>query len=81
MIIFPICLTFINIFLTCYVINKFYPKNNQRKTLQDLSDDELRLVASAFIHDLTQEIEKREANERGEMQEGKKPFEEFNGKE
>lgn len=51
------------------------------KTLQDMSDDELKVVALSFIHDLTEEIEKREKNERGEMQEEKKPFEEFNGKE
>jgi hypothetical protein len=51
------------------------------KTIQDLSDDELKVVALSFIHDITKEIEKREKNERGEMQEEKKPFEEFNGKE
>ncbi len=51
------------------------------KTIKELSDDELKVVALSFIHDLTEEIEKREKNERGEMQEEKKPFEKFNGKE
>jgi hypothetical protein len=51
------------------------------KTLQELSDDELKSVACAFIHDLTEEIEKREKNKRGEIQNANKPFEEFNGKE
>ena len=51
------------------------------KTLQEMSDDELKVVALSVIHDLTEEIEKREKNERGKMQEEKKPFEEFNGKE
>jgi hypothetical protein len=51
------------------------------KTIKELSDDELKVVALSFIHDLTEEIEKREKNERGKMQEENKPFEEFNGKE
>lgn len=52
-----------------------------KDTSKEMSDDELKVVALKFIHDLTEEIEKREKNERGEMQEENKPFEEFNGKE
>lgn len=59
------------------------PKDLKKKgkTLQEMSDDELKVVALSVIHDLTEEIEKREKNERGKMQEENKPFEEFNGKE
>lgn len=59
----------------------FWASTPKGKTLQEMSDDELKVVALKFIHDLTEEIEKREKNERGEMQEENKPFEEFNGKE
>lgn len=59
----------------------FWDSPPKGKTIKELSDDELKVVALSFIYDLTEEIEKREKNKRGEMQEENKPFEEFNGKE
>jgi FtsZ-interacting cell division protein ZipA len=56
-------------------------KINSAKKLSDLNDDELKFVALAFIHELTEEIEKREKNKRGEIRNENEPFEEFNGKE
>lgn len=59
----------------------FWDMQPKGKTIKELSDDELKVVALSFIHDLTEEIEKREKNERGEIQNANKPFQEFNGKE
>lgn len=56
-------------------------KINSAKKLSDLNDDELKVVALTFIHELTEELEKRENNKRGEIRNENEPFEEFNGKE
>lgn len=50
----------------------------KRQSLKGIPDKELAALALAFADEMERRIE---LHERGEMQEEKKPFEEFNGKE
>ena len=63
-----------------YARREYYEmfKYCKRLKLKDIPDEEILAFIMAFVGEMER---RKKLHERGEMQEEKKPFEEFNGKE